>query len=600
MNSLLEMALSNAVIAAILAVTVFAVSRRVHRPALIHGLWLVVLLKLITPPVVSLPIEVAWWDATQAENPTRSKPSPALRIPDVNPVSTRRDAATATKPGARGNLLPRQTGSENVAGDPDFPMFSEFTSSDSTTGAKETIRPVPTANVDLSPPTSMPEPTASQPLRDMEHVAKRGADSPNPAGNSVGEVSETPSEQPVDVTAEQAVSTATESEPRGEWNRNHLLNAVIAVWLSGSVFYGILLLIRVMYFRHVLRQAVRAPESLQQETAELAAGWGMSRVPEVFLLPGAVSPMLWAGGFHPRVLFPRELLGRMEAEGRSTLLLHELAHLRRGDHWVRMIELLGTCLLWWNPVLWWARREIHLAEEQCCDALVVEQSADGGRTYANALLDTIDFLADTRSVLPPAASGIGHVDFVKRRLVQILQGTVAGRISTPARSVILIVAVLLLPLLPTFARPPASQASTTAAETVVATKPPPKGSPLAETEGELPLPAPQPPNIGSGEPLDFATRSRSLQFEPLEIRTMALSPDGTLLATGHGRWTTAGAVRIRNLKIGKNIAVFPEQKGDCVGQVFAERQAARHLRLGRDVDHSRDEILQSPPRNSGG
>jgi hypothetical protein len=54
-DALLRLLLTNAAAAGLLAVLAFAVSRVVRRPALAHGLWLVALLKLVTPPVVPLP-----------------------------------------------------------------------------------------------------------------------------------------------------------------------------------------------------------------------------------------------------------------------------------------------------------------------------------------------------------------------------------------------------------------------------------------------------------------------------------------------------------------------------------------------------------------
>jgi len=75
----------------------------------------------------------------------------------------------------------------------------------------------------------------------------------------------------------------------------------------------------------------------------------------------------------PRILLPRDLWAELSEEQRDTLLLHELAHLRRRDHWVRRLELVVLGLYWWLPVAWWACRCLHEAEEECCDAWVIEQ-----------------------------------------------------------------------------------------------------------------------------------------------------------------------------------------------------------------------------------
>src|SRR5262249_22592140 len=134
-----------------------------------------------------------------------------------------------------------------------------------------------------------------------------------------------------------------------------------------------------------------------------------------------VPPMVWAGLGRARLFFPVHLLDRLDADGQATLLAHELAHVRRGDHWVRPLELLVTGLYWWCPLVWWARRQIHIHEEECWDAWVV--SALPARTYAAAILETVDFLAEVRAVLPLAASALGRVRFLKRRLTQIMLRT---------------------------------------------------------------------------------------------------------------------------------------------------------------------------------
>src|SRR6202022_2157966 len=100
------------------------------------------------------------------------------------------------------------------------------------------------------------------------------------------------------------------------------------------------------------------------------------------------------------------LWDRLTSEQQTTLLTHELAHLRRRDHWVRGLELVVTGLYWWHPIVWWARRELRQAEEECCDAWVVAALPRAAKAYAIALMETLDFLSEARPALPLGASGI--------------------------------------------------------------------------------------------------------------------------------------------------------------------------------------------------
>src|SRR2546423_6612743 len=80
MNDLLHVALSNAVAATALAVVAAVTGRLCRRPALTHGLWLLVLLKLVTPPLLT--VRIPWVDASLSspldESATRSADSPLL------------------------------------------------------------------------------------------------------------------------------------------------------------------------------------------------------------------------------------------------------------------------------------------------------------------------------------------------------------------------------------------------------------------------------------------------------------------------------------------------------------------------------------------
>jgi hypothetical protein len=205
-------------------------------------------------------------------------------------------------------------------------------------------------------------------------------------------------------------------------------------------------------FQSLLRYARPAPEWLWAEAAELAARLDLGRCPEVWLLPGRVSPMLWALSGEPRLFLPARLLERLDDEQRYTLLLHELAHLRRRDHWVRRLEFVVTALYWWHPVVWWARREIREAEEQCCDAWVVWALPGTARTYALALVETIDFLSEARTVMPEGASGIGHVQDLRRRITMIMRGATPRALTWGGGLAVLILGIILLPLVPSWAQ----------------------------------------------------------------------------------------------------------------------------------------------------
>ena len=179
---------------------------------------------------------------------------------------------------------------------------------------------------------------------------------------------------------------------------------------------------------------------------------GLGEPPSLWLVPGRVPPMLWAIGGRPRLLVPSELWSATSLDERNSLLLHELAHLKRRDHWVRWLELIVGGLYWWHPAVWWGRRLLREAEEQCCDAWVIWAMPKGAKTYATALLTAIEFVSGARTApaASSAASGNGHVSCLKRRLRMIMRAQTPKGLSWAGRLAVLGTAALLLPLAPSW------------------------------------------------------------------------------------------------------------------------------------------------------
>jgi beta-lactamase regulating signal transducer with metallopeptidase domain len=307
-ESLLSIALSNAVAATLLAAVVAVIARVCRRPAVLHALWLLVLLKLITPPLV--PVTVAW-----------------PRTADVVTARTGSPVEISELPASR--------------------------------EPAETVR---------DEPLSEPEPDALPPVPQAD------------------------------------VSGAA---------------VLLTLWLFGSLAWWTIAGVRLVRFHRLLREARIAPEDVREQARRLAALLGLHRCPPIAFVSAPISPMLLALGFSPRLVLPADLWPRLSAEQQDTLLAHELAHLRRGDHWIRRLEFLVLGLYWWHPVVWWGRRRLQEVEEECCDLRVVAVLPSAA-AYASALLETVAFLSQTRTAALLGASGAGQVPLLKRRLTMIL------------------------------------------------------------------------------------------------------------------------------------------------------------------------------------
>src|SRR5205814_4141548 len=108
---------------------------------------------------------------------------------------------------------------------------------------------------------------------------------------------------------------------------------------------------------------------------------------------------------------------QLDRAGRRAIVLHELAHLRRRDLWVRRIELLVTTLCWWQPLAWYARRKVREEAELCCDAWVTWLLPQERRAYATALLRAHQYIRNHSTEAP---MGIGVVSVRAKRFARRL------------------------------------------------------------------------------------------------------------------------------------------------------------------------------------
>ena len=197
-------------------------------------------------------------------------------------------------------------------------------------------------------------------------------------------------------------------------------------WLIGTVLLGVGQSWRIIRFRGRLRAAVPAPEYLIEE-AELISHCLGVRLPELLVVPDLGTPLLWCLG-RPKLLLPAQLIKALDRDRWRGILTHELAHIRRGDHWVSRLELAASLVWWWNPVYWLARTRLEAEAELACDAWVVSTLPKDRLAYAEALFNICSSLSSAKAPAP-ALGAAGSGRFFERRLTMILHDHVSCRLS---------------------------------------------------------------------------------------------------------------------------------------------------------------------------
>ena len=92
------------------------------------------------------------------------------------------------------------------------------------------------------------------------------------------------------------------------------------------------------------------------------------------------------GWLQPVILLPASAMTGLSIPQLEAILAHELAHIRRHDYLVNVLQCIVETLLFYHPAVWWVSRKIREEREACCDELAVTLCPDP-LVYARALLE---------------------------------------------------------------------------------------------------------------------------------------------------------------------------------------------------------------------
>jgi hypothetical protein len=220
---------------------------------------------------------------------------------------------------------------------------------------------------------------------------------------------------------------------------------VLTVWMigTGSVM-GIGLR---RHLRLVRRMADGSPaeEATVRVAEQVARRIGLATCPRLRVIAGHFGPFVTPGLGSPTVVLPSRFLEELNPLELTTVLAHELAHVRRRDHWCRAIETLVLALYWWNPVAWLASRGLRHSEEECCDRLVVWALPDHRRVYGQTLLKAVEYLTRETTVPAVAATSFGGCA-LEKRIEGIMNRMLTHKMSGFAFALFAVIGAAVLPV----------------------------------------------------------------------------------------------------------------------------------------------------------
>jgi beta-lactamase regulating signal transducer with metallopeptidase domain len=269
----------------------------------------------------------------------------------------------------------------------------------------------------------------------------------------------------------------------------HALPWMLLAWLLGVVVLSARLAAGVLGTRRLCREASPASPEWLSRFESLRRRMRISR-PIRLLESAMVDVPMVVGWLRPAVLVPVAALTGLPPQQLELILAHELAHIRRRDHLVNLLQTASEIVLFFHPAVWWLSEQVRVEREHCCDDLAVELCGSPLR-YARALteLETLR-LRGLQTALPAgalAASG----GSLRGRVFRLLRPNAACPQHWAGSAPLLSVVVLLFVATPLAALAPL-EADTRSSDPLVAT---------TEEAHAFPAPVPQPrPAPSEGPP----------------------------------------------------------------------------------------------------
>jgi beta-lactamase regulating signal transducer with metallopeptidase domain len=178
---------------------------------------------------------------------------------------------------------------------------------------------------------------------------------------------------------------------------------IVTGWLLGVALFSLRLLLGWIGLWRLCSQVCPVPAWMLERTRILANALRVT-------LPGIqlsqrITEAVAVGFFKPLILLPVAWITELPADMLDAVIAHELAHIRRGDLWINLLQRMVETLLFYHPAVWWLSRRLRIERELCCDELVVSVTQNRLR-YAETLehIGRLS-LARTQSMLAVSISG---------------------------------------------------------------------------------------------------------------------------------------------------------------------------------------------------
>ncbi len=165
---------------------------------------------------------------------------------------------------------------------------------------------------------------------------------------------------------------------------HQMMPVMVVCWLCGVLVLSVRMAGGLWVVERLRRRWSRAaPQEWQDRLNALQESLGISQRVQL-LISDRIAVPIAMGVFRAVVILPSSLLMGFPIDQVECLLLHELAHVRRFDYLLNLVQSCLETVLFYHPVVWWVSHTIRIEREHCCDEIVISATGNS-KLYARAL-----------------------------------------------------------------------------------------------------------------------------------------------------------------------------------------------------------------------
>ena len=174
------------------------------------------------------------------------------------------------------------------------------------------------------------------------------------------------------------------------WFLQSHLETIVLFWVIGASVLLLRLVGSWVYVQQLKAEGIRLTESGTQEMfRRIATALNIRSTVHLFESVRVSTPVV-IGFIRPVVLLPVGLATGLSVKQIEAILAHELAHVKRYDYLVNLLQSLVEVVYFFHPALWWVSSRVRIEREHCCDDVAIEVCGDKV-AFARALAEVEAF-----------------------------------------------------------------------------------------------------------------------------------------------------------------------------------------------------------------